>query len=376
MSTLATALVQTGPRTVELREFPLPTLAPGAALVRVEANGVCGSDIDAFEGRDRLPMPAGRPRYPRITGHEIVGIVEELTPQRAARDGLSVGDRVGLNPFLACGACRACLSGAAQMCTGSEGVPSVHGYLPTWREPALWGGYATHCYVSPQTILYRFPATVDPLTATLWNPLAGAIQWAVLTPGTTIGTSVGVLGCGQRGLAAVAAVRLAGAGPVLTTGLAADRHKLDLAREFGADVAVDVEHDDPVAAARQLTGNRGLDLVVDTTPHSTRPVLDALDMLRPGGTLVVAGIKATSVDFPIASLVARNQRLIGVNGQGDEAYRRAAELIAARPVPFERLRTHVFGLDRFEEALDTLTGKVPDAKAINVVVVPTVPGVP
>src|SRR5206468_1100978 len=164
-------------------------------------------------------------------------------------------------------------SGAGQMCIGGGGVPAVHGYLPTWREPALWGGYATHVYVDPDTVLYRFPASLDPLTATLWNPLAGGIQWSVLTPGTTIGT-----------------------------------------------------------------------------------------------TIVVAGIKAATMpDFPIARIVARNLRLIGVNRQGDTAYRRAAELVAAGRLPFEKLRTHVFGLDRFVDALDTLQGRVPGERAINVV---------
>jgi threonine dehydrogenase-like Zn-dependent dehydrogenase len=106
-------------------------------------------------------------------------------------------------------------------------------------------------------VLYRSPATVDPFDATLWNSLAGGVQWAVLNTSFRPGSSVAVLGCGQRGLACLLALRSASAGLVLVSGLTRDRHKLSLATELGADVTVDVERQDVRAAAERATSGRG-----------------------------------------------------------------------------------------------------------------------
>ncbi|WP_138733717.1 zinc-binding dehydrogenase [Modestobacter excelsi] len=124
--------------------------------------------------------------------------------------------------------------------------------------------------------------------------------------GVSLGTSVLVLGSGQRGLANVVASRSVGAGLVITTGLAVDRHKLDLALELGADAVIDVESESTVDRVLELTGGRGVDVVVDTTPRATAPISDALDVLRPGGRIVLAGIKSRLMDgVPVDKVVAR-----------------------------------------------------------------------
>ncbi len=370
MPSQAVALVQIAPHRQEFQEIPLPVLDEGAGLLRVEANGICGTDAESIDGTvSAVPADGGSP-YPRINGHEIVGIVEDLGPN--PRPGLKIGDRVAVNPFLPCGKCRACLRGENQMCRSHPLAPAVYGFIPTRHAPGLWGGYSTHIYLDPDVLLYPMPATLDPLTATLWNPLAGAIGWSVLAPGTRLGDTVAILGTGQRGLACVAAVKLAGASMVLATGLTRDRHKLDLALDFGADTVVDVEQEDLVDIAMQITGGVGFDIVVDTTPHTTRPTLDGLEIVRIGGTLVTAGVKTPTMDgFPIGRITTRNITVIGVAGQSNEAYQRAADIVASGALALKRLRTHVFGFDQFDLALDTLLGRVEGEKAINVVVTPT-----
>ncbi|QSE92781.1 zinc-binding dehydrogenase [Rhodococcus pseudokoreensis] len=372
MATTATALVQTAPYEQHFEEIPLPVIEPGAALIRVEANGLCASDIDSFEGVDPVYAPGDMSRYPRINGHEIVGIIEELGEMTSARAGLKVGDRVAVNPFLSCGSCPACRRDDVSFCTGWDFQQNCYGYIPLRYAPGLWGGYSTHVYVHPQAILYRFPADVSPLDATLWNPLAGGIQWAVMNAGTTIGSRVGILGTGQRGMACAAAAKAAGAGVVVTTGLTRDAHKLELARQLGADVTVDVETEDLRAAVDGATGGEGLDIIIDTTPGATHVLGEAIEMLRPGGTLVTVGIKTRTVpDFPIDRVTTRGIRIVGSLGQTHEAYAKAAALIASHSMPLHLMRTHVLGFDHLDHAIELLRGSVAGQSAVNIVVTPT-----
>jgi threonine dehydrogenase-like Zn-dependent dehydrogenase len=369
----ATALVQTAPEKFDFRELPFPDpLPPGAAIIRVEACGICASDIDAFEGTDIDIARMGDRRFPRITGHEIVGVVERLGPPTKLRSGLQEGDRVGIGPKVSCGACEACLRGEMTHCTGFEYPQPSYGFIPTWVEPGLWGGYSTHVYAHPRTALYPFDADVDPLDATLWNALGGGIQWAVRNTGTTLGSTVAILGSGQRGLACAVAARAAGASQVVVTGLTRDEHKLALAREFGVDAAVDVEKESIVDIGRELTGDRGFDVVVDTTPLASQPLIDAVEIVRPGGVISTVGIKLSGVsDFPIDRVTTKGLTIVGGKPATHEAYAQAAAFIQEGRFPIGRMRTHVFGFDRLPEAIATLRGDDPSRKAINVVVTPT-----
>jgi threonine dehydrogenase-like Zn-dependent dehydrogenase len=369
MASAATALVQTGPREQHFEEIPFPILPPGAALLRVEANGICGSDVESFLGEDVVPAER---KYPRINGHEIVGVIEDMGPKTKHREKLQIGDRVAVSPVIVCGKCGPCTEGRMHMCTAGRFTVPVYGFIPTSVAPALWGGYCTHVYIDPDTIVYPFPADFDPLTATLWNPLAGAIQWSLMTPGHTLGQSVVVLGSGQRGLAIVAAQQAAGSGLIIATGLSRDQHKLDLAREFGADAVIDVEQQDPVELVHELTDGIGVDLVVDTVPRVTSTTLDGIRMLKAGGTLVNIAAKHPTVDgFPIAEISLKNIRVIGAVNSSIAAYRTAADMLITGRIHIDKMRTHVFGFDRFEEALDTLEGKIPGVRSVNVVVTPT-----
>lgn len=371
MSATATALVQTGPTDTEFQEIPLPRLIPGSALLRVEANGICASDIDAFEGHGGGFDPADMSQYPRINGHEIVGVIEDVGPGVAGRKDLRVGDRVAVNPWLSCGNCDACRRSQPQFCQGMPWVRSCYGFIPTTIGAGLWGGYSTHVYIDPNAILYTFPNEVSALDAALWNPLASGIQWAVKDAGVTLGSKVAVLGSGQRGLACVAAAKAAGAGAILATGLSRDAHKLALATRLGADVVVDVEADDVVSRGAELTGGSGFDIVIDTSPGAEQPILDAIRMLRTGGTLASAGIKGRPLtQFPIDAVTTKGIRMIGVLGTSHEAQQMAADLVISGSLPLHELRTHTFGFDQVPLALEVLQGRVEGENAINIVVEP------
>ena len=368
MPEMATALVQTGPRALETRTFPLPRLDEGSALLRVEACGMCGSDLEYYAGVEVINAS----HYPRILGHEVVGIIEDLGPRAENRKGLKVGDRVALDPILSCGTCRMCMIDPNRMfCQGYPFKPAFYGAIPTTVEPSLWGGYATHVYVHPHAVLYPFPAEVSALTATLWNPLAAGIQWADIAPGTAVGTSIAILGAGQRGLSAVIAARSAGASLIVVTGLSKDEHKLELAREFGADVTIDVEREDLIDELHKLTNGLGVDVVVDMSAGATKPVSDAIDIVRPGGHIVYYGIKAKTVpEFPIDRAIFKGVTMQAATGLSRDSFRRATELIIAGRFPIDKLRTHVFGMAHVERAMDVLAGNDPNERALNVVLTP------
>ena len=131
-------------------------------------------------------------------------------------------------------------------------------------------------------------------TAVIFNPLGAGFRWAVEIPETGVGDTVVILGPGQRGLASVIACREAGAGTIMVTGLAEDARKLEVATLYGADYTVDVDNEDAVRRVKELTDGSGADVVIDVSSYATQPVTDALSMVRPGGTIVLAGVKAVS----------------------------------------------------------------------------------
>jgi threonine dehydrogenase-like Zn-dependent dehydrogenase len=258
--------------------------------------------------------------------------------------------------------------GLSQFCTGWDFKQACYGYIPTDVGPGLWGGYASHVYAHPKTVLYPIPEHVGALTATLWNPLAAGIQWGVVEPRTSPGSRVVILGCGQRGLSCVVATKAAGASLVIVTGLSSDARKLALARDFGADVMINVDQENPVERTLHLTNGEGADIVIDTSPVSTRPVVDAIDMVRPNGSIVFAGIKHRDVpDFPLDRAIYKGVNMKAVLGMTSEAYRRAVDLLASGSVPLDEMRTHVFDVHEAVRAVDTLAGDIPGEDAINVV---------
>jgi threonine dehydrogenase-like Zn-dependent dehydrogenase len=360
-----TAMVQTGPRAMELRELPRPTVGPDQALIRVEACGICGTDIGMFTD-DRAIW-----EYPIIRGHEPVGVVDEIGPDLAGRLGLAVGDRVAVDPFLRCGTCRYCLTGRGELCEGGSGAHNSYATIPLREAPGLWGGFASHLLATDQTILYPVPGGVDPTRAALFNALGAGIKWTLDVGGVGLGSTVVVLGCGQRGLCCAVAALEAGASFVAVTGLSRDAYKLELARDLGVHLAIDVERED-VATAVAAASSTGIDVVVDTTPGSPDAVVDAIRMVRPGGTVVAAGIKRRPTpEFPVDELIKREVSLKGVLGTGSEHYRQAIALIAGSDRPLDRMVTHVLPLDRLEQGIGLLAGDAPDQQPLAVVIAPT-----
>src|SRR6266567_5263430 len=292
MADMVRAVVQTGPRQMELREFPRPVIsAPGdGALLRVEACGICGSDVEQYKGA------MGTRGLPMIPGHEPLGIIEEISEQTSRRWGVSVGDRVAVEILIPCRSCDRCLAGRYMNCKNRIG--SHGGGNPPERADVLTGGYAEYIQLHPNSIVHPMRGDIPAEIAVMYNPLGAGVRWALEYGGVHLGSSVLILGAGQRGLAAILASRYVGAGLIIATGLARDAKKLALAREFGADHTINVEEEDTVSRVRELTGGDGVDVVLDLTPHALSPIIDAIEAVRWGGTIVLAGLKGRDDSGP------------------------------------------------------------------------------
>lgn len=359
------ALVLEEPRRLVARDLPYPEVGADDAVVRVLACGLCGTDHEQYTG----DLNGG---FAFIPGHETIGEIETIGPVATQRWGVTAGDVVAVEVFQSCRECAACRSGTYRRCEG-HGLADMYGFIGVDRAPGLWGGYAERQYLGPDSMVLPVPAGLDPVLATLFNPLGAGIRWGVTLPGTAPGDVVAVLGPGVRGLCAAAAAKQAGAAFVMVTGFGPrDAARLALAADFGADLVVDVAVDDPVKALRTAAG-RAADVVVDVTAKAPAAFSQAISLARTGGTVVVAGTRGFGIDVPGFSpdaVVFKELRILGALGVDVTAYRSALALLAEDRFPFADLPRRCVGLDGAAALLATMAGEHDGELPVHGVVVP------
>jgi len=371
------AVVQTGDARFELHEFALPEIGPDDALLRLELCGICGTDIEQYDGR---LAARGWTEGPTIPGHEPLGVIDRIGVRAAERWGVAVGDRIAVEPLIPCRRCEACLAGHTTRCSGwgraegRHGAGYSYGLLGTDIEPSLLGGYAEYMYLHPNSVFHRVPRELPAEIAVLFNPLAAGIRWATTEPDLRLGDTIVILGAGQRGLACVIAAHAAGAGQIIVTDLARAAGKLELAHDLGADATIVADEEDVVARITELTGGRLADVVVDVTPVATQPILDAIEIVRFGGTVILAGVKGgPTAAIDNDRLVFKSVTLRGVFTVTSPAYREAIRLLTRGGPPYGRLHTGSYPLERAEEAILHLAGRLDGPPAINVAIRPGAP---
>jgi threonine dehydrogenase-like Zn-dependent dehydrogenase len=345
----ALAAVLETPRRLRIREFSIPEVGRDGGLLRVEACGLCGTDYEQWQGHLR-DWGGGMPIIP---GHEVLGHIEAIGPEAAKRWNVKEGDRVAIEPVIPCGHCSRCVLGAYTRCEADMGYGLYHG---TDKPPSLWGGYATHLYLHPRSMVHRLPEGIAPDVMSLFNPLSNAIRWVYEVGRVGLGSSVVIAGPGQRGLLAALAARRAGATAVIVTGTDRDKHRLELASRLGASATINVEQEDPNARVREITRGALVDVVLDVSAGAVEPVRQAVDMVKRGGRIVLAGLKGRNPlgDFLIDKVVFREIELVGVLSAGWTSCELAIDMIQRFASELTPLCSHSFSLSDSNDAVATL----------------------
>ena len=358
----AKAVVQTGLRRFEMREFDVPEIGPEDGLLRLEQSGICGSDWTMFAHE--------APAHPLIPGHEPVGVIEEIGELASARWGVKKGDCVAIESMRRCGFCSNCVVGRYTQCSQRQGS-SAYGHEDIAVKPSLWGGHAEYMYLEPTTLVHKVDPTIPAELAVMFASLGGAVSWVVRKPGTGIGDTVVILGPRQRGIMAVVAAREAGAGKVIVTGVTADDHKLKIAEALGADRTVNVEQENVVEVVREMTDGEMADVVVDLAAAALQPVSDALDLAGQFGTIVLAAIKHSAVpEWDSRKVTSKELTIRGYLGVDYGSFEAAIRIIESRKYPLELMHTHTLPLAEAERALRILGNEEPAERGIHVSIAP------
>lgn len=275
-------------------EAPTPEIQPDEVLVESKAAGICGTDLHIYLGEFE-----SRVGYPAIQGHEFAGVIVEVG---SAVSGFNVGDRVTVDPVISCHRCPACLTGHVNACRTLKllGID-------------LDGGYGQYV-AAPASHLYKVPDGVPMAHAAMVEMYAlghHILQRGRVQPGET----VAIVGTGKLGLCALD-VLCHSASPGFTIVTDVQPFRLATAGKLGADVAVDVNGEDPVVRALELTDGVGVDCVIEAVGHyhlpegQEAPLAQAVKMIRSGGRVVTTGLGEQLSAVHFKTLVLKEAEII------------------------------------------------------------------
>jgi L-iditol 2-dehydrogenase len=378
------AAVMVAPGRMEYQPLPYPDhLEPGAMIVKMEMSGICGTDKHAFKGEVTLYGGTEAEQdmvFPSVHGHENSGIIVEMNGDGSAIEysgkPLKVGDRVTNCPNVICGECWYCRSvHGYPYCAKHQGIGMTY---PADRFPYIVGGWSEYMYLPPKAWVYKVPEYLPIELASMSELMVVAAlldrakEYAAYAgKGFHFGDTVVVQGAGPVGMMMLVKARMLGAGKVIA--LDTSPVKLDLAKEFGADMGIDITgmaDADLVAAIRDQTEGRGADVVVETVGQPD-VVKVGLEMLRRGGTYLETGNFADTGNVTLnvhRHIAAKNVLIYGNSNHPHDGYYAAMDMMYRhrKTFPFEKLITHRFPLTQAQEALETSL----EPEALKVVFVP------
>ncbi|WFE20363.1 S-(hydroxymethyl)mycothiol dehydrogenase [Solwaraspora sp. WMMD937] len=333
---------------VEVATIVVPDPGPGEAVVRVQACGVCHTDLHYRDG-------GISDDYPFLLGHEAAGTVEQVG------DGVTdvaPGDFVVLNWRAVCGTCRACVRGRPWYCFATHNATRKMTLTDgTVLSPALGiGAFAEKTLVHAGQCTKVDPAARPAAVGLLGCGVMAGLGAAINTGGVGRGDSVAVIGCGGVGDGAIAGAALAGATTIIAVDT--DPRKLDWARGFGATHTVDARQTDVVERIQELTGGLGADVVIDAVgrPETWKQAFYARDL---AGTVVLVGVPTPQmrVELPLLDVFGRGGALKS-SWYGDclpsRDFPMLTELYRQGRLDLDAFVTEEIPLDQVEQAFDKM----------------------
>jgi threonine dehydrogenase-like Zn-dependent dehydrogenase len=218
-------------------------------------------------------------------------------------------------------------------------------------------------YLPWNAVVHHVPKGVTPELAGLVTPMANGVEWSLFDGGVGYNSSVLIQGPGQQGLSQTVVCKQAGASLIIVTGTSKDGARLEVAKALGADYVIDVQKEDALARINEITGGKGVDVVLDCSAGAgTMPILLGVDALkRKAGTMVVQGELAEFPNFPLAKLTLKFITIKSARGHSYKACELALQQLASRRFPLEKITTHTFGLKEVDLAIKSVGGHgVPD----------------
>ena len=333
--------IVTAPGKIEFEDRTLPDLGDHDVLLKVRATTICGGDLHIFKGKHpAAPLPVA-------IGHEVAGKVIEVG---ADVSQVQVGDRVAVEPVIACGACHFCRRGAYHLCTQIS-----------FQYRAGQGGFTPY-FVAHENWVHRLPPHLSYSEGALLEPLSVALH-AVTKAGPRFGQSSAIFGAGAIGLLILLLTRSAGGGQTFVIDI--QEFRLCKARELGASAVFNNLDGDAVIEILDCTGQRGVDISFEAVGLEVT-LLQCLRALRKGGTAVLVGLfEDPTFTLPANIFVQKEITLTGSQGYNWD-FQAAIQLLEQGRLDLAPLVTHEFPLADIQQAFDLLMD--PQAEAIKVAI--------
>ncbi|MBO5556996.1 MAG: alcohol dehydrogenase catalytic domain-containing protein [Oscillospiraceae bacterium] len=316
---------------VELIDLPEPELKPGYAKIDVKALGICGSDVHAFAGH------SPNVTYPVVIGHEIAGVVTEIAPGAENPNGIQVGDRVVLNPYVYCGECYPCSKGQTNCCDHLKvlGVQT--------------GGSMSERFAHPVKLMVKVPDAIDWETAAVIEPSVIALHGlnvAKVQPGE----HVVVVGAGCIGMLVGLLAKAKGAVPIMVDIV---DERLELAKSFGLPYVVNSMTQDAEAYIRQITNGLMAECVSEVS-GSVQGVRNALNYVASTGRIVMSGWPNSEVPLLTAAITRHELQVLGARNGVQSEFEEVIDLVTSGKVDIHQIISKVVTLEELPREVEDL----------------------
>jgi L-iditol 2-dehydrogenase len=320
------------PRSVELRELPIPEIGEDDVLLQVGAVSVCGSDVHQYHGSQSWPV-----QTPVVLGHEFGGVVARVGKRIR---NFTEGDRVVSETAASvCGECLCCRAGEYNLCPKRKGF----GY-------GINGGMANFVRV-PERCLHHIPASLPFERAALTEPCCVAYNCVAIKSKVRPGDTVVVIGPGPIGLLCAEMARLNGAGNLIIAGLAQDEPRLAAARDLGVKDALNIQEVNLVDFVKSIGDGLGAHLVVDAAGASSALKI-ALEIVRPGGQITKVGWGPQPLNFSLDPLVQKAVTLQGTFSHTFQNWEQVVAMLASGQINLRPVISRVAGLEDWQACFD------------------------
>ncbi|HPP74329.1 MAG TPA: L-threonine 3-dehydrogenase [Armatimonadota bacterium] len=320
---------------LEVLSVKEPKLGSRDVLIKVRVTGICGTDLHIYNWDE---WSANRVKPPLILGHEFCGDVVEIGPEVTK---VAVGDYVSAECHMACEQCYQCKTGQPHICSNVK-VCGIDRH----------GAYATYVSI-PEQFIWKLADDISPEIAAIFDPIGNAV-YTVLS-GDVAGTTVGIIGCGPIGLAAIPIARASGA--TCVTGFDISDYRLKMAEgAMGADYVIDSSKVDPLTAAKDITRSVGFDVVLEMSGHPSG-INNAFKMVRAGGRVSLLGLPKSAVSVDLANdIVLKGITVLGIHGRRMfDTWYQTTRMIQSGRVDLTPLITHQMKFEEVDKAMEIMS---------------------